>query len=110
MSPRTGPHEKRRVTVRELLLRRSTGYIVNLTVILDGIFKTTAGNVTENTAPKVTDSHIRSGRRDQGRDSIHRDIRSFVTKTFAVEFAIPQRYLVLEMIIDLIRQYSPPSN
>jgi hypothetical protein len=82
------------------------GYIVNLTVILDGIFKTAAGNVTENTALKVTGSHIRSGRRD----GIHRDIRSFVTETFAIRFTVPQD-LVLEMITDLIRQYcAPPSN
>ena len=80
------------------------GYIINLTVILDGIFKTTAGNVTENAVRKVTDSHIRSGRRD----SIHRDIRSFVTLTFAIRFAVPQRDLVLDMIIDLIKQYCAP--
>ena len=80
------------------------GYIVNLTVILDGIFKT--GSVTDSVALKVTNSHIRSGRRD----SIHRDIRSFVTETFAIRFAVPQKDLVLEKIVDLIRQYcAPPS-
>ena len=80
------------------------GYIVNLTVILDGIFK--SGSATDSVALKVTNSHIRSGRRD----NIHRDIRSFVTETFAIRFAVPQKDLVLEKIVDLIRQYcAPPS-
>jgi hypothetical protein len=87
------------------------GYIVNLTVILDDIFRTTGtgGNVTENAALKVTGTHVRSGRRD----SIHRDIRSFVTETFSIRFAFPERdlvILVLEKIILLIRQYCAPPN
>jgi len=82
------------------------GYIVNLTVILDDISKTTAGSVTENAALKAMVTHYRSGRRD----SIHRDIRSFVTETFSIRFAVPQKDLVLEKVVDLIRQYSgPPS-
>ena len=80
------------------------GYIVNLTVILDGIFKTAGGNVTDSVIIEVTNSHIRSGRRD----SIHQHIRSFVTETFAIWFAIPQVDLILETIIDLIRQYCTP--
>ena len=72
------------------------GYIVNLTVILDGIFKT--GNVTESVAQKVTNVHIRSGRRD----GIHRDIRNFIT--IGIEFP-PQKDLVLEKIVDLIELY-----
>ncbi|KAF8469329.1 hypothetical protein DFH94DRAFT_232284 [Russula ochroleuca] len=68
------------------------GYIVNLIVILDSIFRTAAGNVTENAALKAT-------------GSIHRDIRSFVTETFGIRFALPQKDLVLEKVIDLIRQY-----
>ena len=82
------------------------GYIVNLTVILDGIFRTTGGNVTENAALKVMGSHVRSGRRD----SIHQDIRSFVTGTFSIRFALPERDLVFEKIIHLIRQYCAPPN
>ena len=78
------------------------GYIVNLAVIMDQIFITAASNVTENAALKVMGTHIRSGRRD----SIHRDIRSFVT--FVVRTPVrpaPQKDLVLQKIIDLIRQY-----
>ena len=72
------------------------GYIVNLTVILDGIFK--SGNVTESVAQQVTNAHIISGRRD----GIHRDIRNFIT--IWIEFP-PQKDLVLEKIVDLIELY-----
>ena len=80
------------------------GYIANLTVVLDGIFKTAAGNVTENAAMKATNSHVRSGRRE----SIHQDIRSFVTETFSIIFTIPEKDLVMENIISLIRRYCAP--
>ena len=78
------------------------GYIVNLTVILDGIFRAAAGNVTEDAALKVMGTHIRSGRRDR----IHRDIRSFIT--FVIKSPVrpaPQKDLVLEKVIDLIKKY-----
>ena len=75
------------------------GYIVNLTVILDAIFGTTAGNATEIATLKAMGTHVRSG----CRDDIHRDIRSFVTETFSIRFAIPEKDLVLEKIISLTR-------
>ena len=81
------------------------GYIVDLTVILDDIFRRGADNVSNNDAQMAMDRHIRSGRRDR----IHRDIHSIVTETFAIRFNVPQRDLVLEKIIDLIRQYCVPS-
>jgi hypothetical protein len=84
------------------------GYIVDLTVILDDIFRIAAGNVSASDVQSATDRHIRSGRRDR----IHRDIGSFVTETFAIRFTVPQAQgdLVLEKIIDLIRHYCvPPS-
>ena len=81
------------------------GYIVNLIVILDEMFRTAASNVTEDVALMVMESHVRSGRRD----SIHEDIRSFVTETFPNRFD-SDNDLVLEKIIDLIWHYcSPPS-
>jgi len=81
-------------------------YIVDLTVILDDIFRTVAGNVSASDVQSATDRHVRSGLRDR----IHRDINSHITETFAIRFTVPQRDLVLEMIIDLIRQYCvPPS-
>ena len=77
------------------------GYIVDLSVILDDIFKTATGNVSASDVQSATDRHIRSGRRDR----IHQDIGSFVTETFAIRFTMPQRDLVLEKITDSIRQY-----
>jgi hypothetical protein len=77
------------------------GYIVNLTVILDGIFRINAGNVTENAILEITNSHVRSGRRD----SIHQEIRSYVTGAFPGRFAGRQQDHVLEKIIGLIREY-----
>ena len=71
------------------------GYIVDLHVILDDITK------ADNDALAVMNEHVRSGRRD----SIHRDIRNFVTETYPTRFANPQRDQVLEKIIELIRQY-----
>jgi hypothetical protein len=79
-------------------------YIVNLTVLLDGIFKAADGNVTEDAVLMVTDAHVESGRRD----SIHRDIRSFVTETSAMWVAVPQKDLVFEKIVDLIKRYCAP--
>ena len=82
------------------------GYIVDLTVILDDIFRIAAANVSSSDIQSATDRHIRSGRRHR----IHRDISSFVTETFPIRFTVPQRDLVFEKIIDLIRQYCvPPS-
>ena len=81
------------------------GYIVNLTVIMDGIFRTAARNTTENTAQEVIRDHIRSGRRD----SIHWDISRFVAETYLNRFANSDKDSVLEKIIDLIVQYCAPS-
>jgi len=82
------------------------GYIVDLTVILDDIFRIAAGNVSASDIQSATDRHVRSGCRDR----IHRDISSFVTETLAIRFTVPQRDLLLEKIIDLIRTYCvPPS-
>ncbi len=88
------------------------GYIVNLTMILDNIFRTTGGNVTENAALRVMGTHVRSGHRD----SIHQDICSFVEATFpngtqqgvALEFAKTKQDVVMERIIDFIRKYCAP--
>jgi hypothetical protein len=78
------------------------GYIVDLTVILDDIFRTASGNVTGNDVQSAVNRHVDSGRRDR----IHLDIQSFVTdETFVISFSVPQEDSVLEKIIDLIRQH-----
>jgi hypothetical protein len=77
------------------------GYIVDLTVILDDIFRISAGNVSVSDVQTAVDRHIRFGRRDR----IHRDISSFVNEVFAIMPQMTHRDLVLEKIIDLIQQY-----
>ena len=82
------------------------GYIVDLTVILDGIFRMAAGDMSPNHAQQVFERHARS----RHRDSIHQDIRSFLIEAFAMRFSVQQKDLVLEEIIDLIKQFCvPPS-
>jgi hypothetical protein len=82
------------------------GYIVDLTVIMDGIFRLAAGNMSSKYALQVLDRHEKSGRRD----AIHRDIRSFIAEAFAIKSSVPGKDLVLERIIDLIKQYCVPSS
>ncbi|KAH9057194.1 hypothetical protein EDB87DRAFT_1131474 [Lactarius vividus] len=88
-------------------VRCVVGYIVDLTVILDGIFRVAPGDMSPNHAQQVFERHARS----RHRDAIHRDIRSFITEAFAIRFSVPQKDLVLERIIDLIKQFCvPPEN
>jgi hypothetical protein len=82
------------------------GYIVDLTIILDGVFRMAAGDMSPIHAEQVLGRHVGSGRRDM----IHRDIRSFVFIADAYEIKVPQKDLVLEKIIDLIRQYCVPTS
>lgn len=82
------------------------GYIVDLTVILDQLFRSNAGNVSDHDIQSSADRHVSFGRRDM----IHQDIRTFVAETFPSGFAFQGqgRDLVLEKIIDLIRQNCVP--
>ena len=89
---------------RQESVRCVMGYIVNLIMILDGMFRAAARNTMENAAQEAMGDHIGSGRRD----NIHQDIRRFVEDIFPIRFN-SQRYLVLEKIIDLIRQHCFPS-
>jgi len=76
------------------------GYIVDLHVILNEIFKTAASNVTHDDALKVMNEHVKS---DQ-RNSIHLDIRSFVAEKYPNRYS-DQKDQFLEKIVELIRQY-----
>ena len=80
------------------------GYIVDLTVILDGIFRVAAGDMSPKCAVQILERHVSSGHRD----AIHHDIQSFVPEAFAIRYSVPQRDLVLERIIDLIKQFCVP--
>ncbi|KAF8265732.1 hypothetical protein EI94DRAFT_1804002 [Lactarius quietus] len=82
------------------------GYIVDLTVIMDGIFRMAAGDMSPNDAQQVLERHAGS----RNKDVIHRDIRNFVAEVPEIRSLAPQRDLVLEKIIDLIKQFCvPPS-
>jgi len=81
------------------------GYIVDLHVILNEISKTAASNVTVVThddALKVMNEHVKSDLRN----SIHLDIRSFVTEKFPNRYSDPKD-LFSEKIVGLIREYCP---
>ena len=81
------------------------GYIIDLIVLLDGIFRVAAGNVSTKYVQRAMHMHVSAGRKHK----IHGDINSFVAETFE-RFAESQIDLILEKIIDLIRRYcAPPS-
>ena len=77
------------------------GYIVDLTVILHGFF-VTAHDVSAGKVHKAVDYHLQSRLREQ----IHQDIRGFVTEQAL--FIYRGKDLVIEKIIDLIRQSCVP--
>jgi hypothetical protein len=80
------------------------GYIVDLIVILGDISRATAGYVSTIDALAALDRHVEQG----WKDKIHQDIYRFVSETFMTSSnAVPQRDLVLEKIIALIKQYCP---
>ena len=87
-------------------VRCVVGYIVDLTVIMDGIFRVAAGNMSPERALLILDRHEKSGRRDV----IHRDVRSFITEASSLRSSVPGKDLVLERIIDLIKQHCVPTS
>ena len=87
-------------------VRCVVGYIVDLTVIMDGIFRVAAGDMSPERALLILDRHEKSGRRDV----IHRDVRSFITEAFSLKSSVPGKDLVLERIIDLIKQHCVPTS
>ena len=82
-------------------IRCLMAYVVDLTVILNDLFRSTGGNASANDAELAIDRVVKSHLRDR----IHRDIYGFVTEASVIRFTVPQRDLVLEKITDLIRQY-----
>ena len=71
--------------------------IINLHVILYEISKTAASNVTDDDALEVMNKHVRSDHSN----SVHREIRSFVTETFSKRFSDPTKDLFLDKIVEL---------
>ena len=81
------------------------GYITHLTIILDTIFSTMSGDVSQENVQLVIDRHVRSGTKDK----IHREIRGFVTEAFAIGSSARKQDLILERIIDLIQEFCVPN-
>ena len=81
------------------------GYIVDLTVILDDIFRAVAGNnMPQDCAESILD-RFWTGPRVQ----IHEYIRDNVEETYSLN-ATAHKDILLESIDDLIKQYCvPPS-
>ena len=76
------------------------GYIVDLTVILDSIFRTVAGNIVSKDCAESILGRYWTGRRLQ----IHEYIRNNVEETYSLNSAA-QKDTFLESVEDLIRQH-----
>jgi hypothetical protein len=79
-------------------------YIIHLTIILDAIFSTISGDISQETVELVIDWHVRSGKKDK----IHREIRGFVREAFAIGFSARHQDLILDRTIDLIQEFCVP--
>ena len=80
------------------------GYIIHLTIILDAIFRTVSGEISQENVQLVIDEHVRSGKKDE----IHREIRGFVTTASALGFSARKQDLILKRTIDLIQEFCVP--
>ena len=82
------------------------GYIVDLTVVLSGVFGSTS-DVSPGSLQLVIKDLVRSGRKTR----IHTEIRNFVGATSAFT-SYYGHDLIMERIIDLITQFcvTPASN
>jgi len=81
------------------------GYIIDLTVVLSGVFEST-GDMSPGGLQLAIKDLVNSGRKTR----IHAEIQNFVGVTSA--FTYYGHDLVMERIIDLITQFCvlPPSN
>jgi hypothetical protein len=84
-------------------VRCMMGYIVDLTVILDDIFRAGAGNmVSQNRAESIL-GRFQTGRRHE----IHKYIRHNVKATYSM-MPTAQKDIFLESVDDLITEYCVP--
>ena len=75
------------------------GYIVNLTVILDTIFRIPCAVISPEDVVLIIDKHANSDHKNK----MHSDIRGFVTGAYAYRFSAEE--MILEGIIDYIQQF-----
>ena len=78
------------------------GYIVDLTVILHGLFLSTHDDVSACEVQEVMNHHVQSGRQER----IHHDIRRFITDEGPFEYR--GNDIVVEKMIDLIKKFCVP--
>lgn len=76
-------------------------YIVDLTVILHGLFRS-SHSVSATDVQSATRDYAKTGARRQ----IHTEIRSFVTE---IPFTYHEKDTIMEKIIDLINQNCVPT-
>ena len=82
-------------------------YIIHLTIILDAIFRTISGDISQEDVQLVIDEHLRSGKRDQ----IHGEIRGFVaivTEESDLGVSARKQDFILKKTIDLIQGFCLP--
>ena len=78
------------------------GYIVDLTIILHGLFVSTHDHVSTRKVQEVMNHHVESGLQKR----IHHDIRHFITD--GGPFTYRGNDLVMEKMIDLIKKFCIP--
>ena len=83
-------------------IRYVVGYIVDLTIILHGLFFSTHGDVSACKVQEVMNHHVESGLQKR----IHHDVRRFITD--GGPFTYRGNDLVVEKMIDLIKTFCVP--
>ena len=82
-------------------------YIIHLTIVLDTIFHTISGDVSQENVQLVIDEHVRSGKKDE----IHGEIRGFVaivTEVSDLGVSARKQDFILKKTIDLIQGFCVP--
>ena len=83
------------------------GYIIHLTIVLDTIFRTISGDVSQENVQLVIDEHVRSGKKDK----FHNEIRGFVaivSESSDLGLSARKQDFVLKKTVDLIQGFCVP--
>ena len=82
-------------------------YIIHLTIILDTLFRTISGDISQEDVQLVIDEHVRSGKKDR----IHNEIRGFVaivSESSDLGLSARKQDFVLKKTVDLIQGFCVP--
>ena len=83
------------------------GYIIHLTIILDTLFRTIPGDISQEDVQLVIDQHVRSDKKDK----IHSEIRGFVaivTEASDLGLSARKQDFILKKTVDLIQGFCVP--